>query len=172
MMDPQITQMDADLERRDAQTYEIIGAAMAVHRELGHGFLEAVYQAALAREFSLQGIPFQREQRLSVSYRGEIIAEHQADFVCYGEVIVELKALQKLSGVEEAQVINYLKATGLQRGLLINFGTASLQHKRLIFTHQKGSTDYADGCRLKNPEENNLRKSAKSADKNQGASHD
>ncbi len=141
---PQIAQMDADFEKRDAQTYAIIGAAMAVHRELGHGFLEAVYQAALAREFMLQGIPFEREKRLPVSYCGEVIAEYQADFVCYGEVIVELKAIQKIGGVEESQVINYLKATGLQRGLLLNFGAPGLQHKRLVF---------------------NLRKSAQSADK-------
>lgn len=164
MMDPQITQMDTDFEKRDEQTYEIIGAAMAVHRELGHGFLEKVYQAALAREFSLRGIPFQREWCLPVSYKGELIAEYQADFVCYQEVIVELKALQKLSGTEEAQVINYLKATGLQRGLIINFGAPGLQHKRLVFTQKKESADYADERRSKDPEKNNLRKSA---DKNQ-----
>ncbi|MGB1259801.1 MAG: GxxExxY protein [Akkermansiaceae bacterium] len=120
--------------KQDEQTYLIIGAAMRVHRELGHGFLEAVYQAALAREFALQNIPFEREKMLPVSYRDETIAEYRADFVCYGEVIVELKALQKLSGAEDAQVINYLKATGIQRGLLLNFGIPSLQHKRLIFT--------------------------------------
>lgn len=136
--DPQISQMGADFEKRDEQTYAVIGAAMAVHRELGHGFLEAVYQAALACELSLQSIPFQREQRLPVCYRGEVIAEYQADFLCYGEVIVELKALQRLTGVEEAQVINYLKATGLQRGLLINFGAPSLEHKRLVFTQKSG----------------------------------
>lgn len=133
--------------KRDEQTYAIIGAAMAVHRELGHGFLEAVYQKALAREFNLQGIAYEKEKLLPVSYRGEIIAEYRADFVCFNEVIVELKALQNLSGIEEAQLINYLKATGLQRGLLINFGTSSLQHKRFVF---------------------NLRKSAQSADKLDG----
>ncbi|MBN1864903.1 MAG: GxxExxY protein [Victivallales bacterium] len=146
-MNPQITQMDADLNRRDEQTYAVIGAAMAVHRELGHGFLEAVYQAALEREFISQQIPFEREVRLLVSYRGERIAEYQADFICYGNVIVELKALQKLTGVEEAQVINYLKATGFNRGLLLNFGSPGLQHKRLVF---------------------NLRESAQSADKQNG----
>ena len=166
-MNPQITQMGADFEKQDEQTYKIIGAAMAVHRELGHGFLEKVYQAALASEFSFRGIPFQREQCMSVSYRGEVIAEYQADFVCYQEIIVELKALQKLSGVEEAQVINYLKATGFQRGLLINFGAPSLQHKRLVFTQHKRSADYADGRKLENTQKN-LRKSAQSADENQG----
>jgi GxxExxY protein len=126
-------QMGTDFEKRDEQTYTIIGAAMAVHRELGHGFLEAVYQAALERELMLQRIPFEREVRLPVSYRGDCIAEYQADFICYGEVIVELKAMQKLTGVEEAQVINYLKATRYTRGLLINFGAPSLQHERLVF---------------------------------------
>ncbi|MEM0966195.1 MAG: GxxExxY protein [Verrucomicrobiota bacterium] len=135
--------MSADLEKRDDETYAIIGAAMAVHRELGHGFLEAVYQKALAKEFDFLGVPFTRESRLPISYRGEIIAEYQADFVCYGTVIVELKALREIGGSEEAQVINYLKSTGLTRGLLINFGASSLQTKRLVF---------------------NLRKSAKSAD--------
>ena len=125
--------MDSDPEMRDGETYEIIGAAMAVHRELGHGFLEVVYQTALEREFQYQGIPFERERRLPVSYRGEQIAEYLADFICFGQIIVELKALQKLTGVEEAQVINYLKATGFQRALLLNFGTPSLQHKRLVF---------------------------------------
>jgi len=143
-LNPQITQKDADFVRRDEQTYAIIGAAMAVHRELGHGFLEAVYQSALEREFRLQKLPYAREVRLPVFYRGELIAEYRADFVCFGEVIVELKALQKLSGVEEAQVINYLKATGIKKGLLLNFGAASLQYKRLVF---------------------NLRESAQSADR-------
>lgn len=130
---PQITQMGADKSLRDKETYAIIGAAMAVHSELGHGFLEAVYQEALEHEFQIQGIPFEREKALPVSYRGKALATcYKADFVCYGSVIVELKALQQLSGVEEAQVINYLKASGLHRGLLINFGSKKLQHKRLV----------------------------------------
>lgn len=153
--------MSTDFDKRDEQTFAIIGAAMAVHRELGHGFLEAVYQAALEKEFSLQHIPFEREVRLPVSYRGERIAEYQADFVCYGQVIVELKALQKLSGIEEAQVINYLKATGLNRGLLLNFGTPSLQHKRLVFNLRK-SAQSADNPNF------TLRKSAQSADNKKG----
>jgi GxxExxY protein len=130
---PQITQMDADLSEKDPQTYTIIGAAMAVHCELGHGFLEAIYQAALEKEFQKQKINYEREKRLPVYYGGEVIAEYHADFLCFGEVIVELKALGKISGNEEAQIINYLKASGLHRGLLINFGTRSLQYKRLVF---------------------------------------
>ena len=118
---------------KDKQTYAIIGAAMTVHRELGCGFLEAVYQAALEREFQRKNIPFEREKRLPVYYQGEVIAEYQADFVCYNEVIVELKALKNLSGTEEAQIINYLKATKLQRGLLVNFGSHSLEYKRFVY---------------------------------------
>lgn len=118
---------------KDKQTYTIIGAAMTVHRELGCGFLEAVYQAALEKEFKRLGIEFEREKRLPVYYKGEVIAEYQADFVCYGEVIVELKALQHLSGTKEAQVLNYLKASGLHRALLINFGKHSLEYQRLVF---------------------------------------
>ena len=119
----------------DPETYAIIGAAMAVHAELGHGFLEPVYQAALERELLAQRIPFRREVEIPVSYKGiPLEVSYRADFVCFDRVIVELKALQKLSGVEESQVLNYLKATGLVRGLLINFGTPSLQHKRFILS--------------------------------------
>ena len=117
---------------------------MTVHRELGHGFLETVYQAALEKEFQCQQISYEREKRLSVSYRGEVIAEYQADFICYGNVIVELKALRKLSGAEDAQIINYLKATDLERGLLINFGARSLEYKRFVFNLRK-SAQSADG---------------------------
>ena len=106
---------------------------MEVHRSLGHGFLEAVYQEALAREFEMQGIPFLREQPLSIRYKGAPLGTgYRADFVCYGEIIVELKALQSISGIEEAQLLNYLKAAGLKRGMLLNFGTTSLQHKRMV----------------------------------------
>ena len=118
---------------KDKETYAIIGAAMTVHRELGCGFLEAVYQEALEKEFKLLDIKFEREVKLPIYYRGiQLNSYYQADFVCFDSVIVELKALQRLSGTEEAQVINYLKASNLHRALLLNFGTRSLQHKRLV----------------------------------------
>ncbi|MCK4621390.1 MAG: GxxExxY protein [Desulfuromonadales bacterium] len=143
---PQISQIGADI--KDAETYEIIGSAMRVHRELGCGFLENVYQEALEKEFRLQKIPYEREKELPVYYRSEQLkAFYKADFVCFGAVIVELKALQKLTTIEDAQVINYLKASRLHRALLINFGSKKLEYKRLVL---------------------NLRESAQSADKNTG----
>jgi GxxExxY protein len=126
------------IEPKDPQTYAIIGAAMEVHTQLGHGFLEGVYQEALAIEFTLRAIPFERESEISITYKGEPLASrYRTDFVCFGEVIVELKALSALTSVEEAQVLNYLKATGYQRALLINFGAPSLQTKRLVRDYKK-----------------------------------
>jgi len=116
----------------DPRTYAIIGAAMEVHRVLGCGFLEAVYQEALGIEFAKRDIAHERERRIRITYKETILQkEYVADFVCFGEVLVEVKALDKLTGVEEAQVINYLKATGLRVALLINFGAPSLEWRRL-----------------------------------------
>lgn len=128
--------------RRDTQTYAIIGAAMEVHRLLGCGFLEAVYQEALAKEFGIREIPFRREAEMEVRYKGELLAvRYKADFICYDEVIVELKALDQLGGKEKAQSINYLKVTGIERGLLLNFGSTRLEYERLILTKKHSSTD-------------------------------
>ena len=104
---------------------------MRVHRELGCGFLEKVYQEALEREFITEGIPFKREVNLKIYYRGvPLQQDYIADFVCYGKIIVELKAISKLSDIEKAQVINYLKATGYELGILANFGESSLKTER------------------------------------------
>ena len=108
---------------------------MEVHRQLGCGFLEPVYQEALAIELTQREIPFLREEKLPLVYKGQPLdTSYCADFICYRSVVVELKALSQMSGTEEAQVINYLKATGLQVGLLINFGTRSLEHRRFVLS--------------------------------------
>ncbi len=118
---------------RDPQTFAILGAAIEGHRQLGAGVLEAVYQEALAIEFRNQSVPFEREVPLPVLYKGvQLTCAYRADFVCFGEVIVELKALAALSTREQAQLLNHLKATGLRRGLLINFGGSRIESKRMV----------------------------------------
>ncbi len=113
-------------------SYAIIGAAMEVHRVLGPGFLEAVYQKALAHELTLRGIRFEQFKRLPVTYKGELVGEYEADFVVEDKIILEIKAVSALNPAHEAQAINYLAATGLRLAILLNFGSQSLQHKRLV----------------------------------------
>lgn len=124
--------MDADKRAGgDSQTYAIIGAAMEVHARLGAGFLEAVYQEALAIELEHLNIPFRREVDIPITYREvQLACVYRADFVCFGDVIVELKALRQITDVERAQTIHYLRATGMKRALLLNFGARSLQQER------------------------------------------
>jgi len=116
------------------EVYAVIGAAIDVHRELGCGFLEAVYQEAMEIELLNRAIPFERTKRIEIRYKGITLKkEYFADLVCYNQIIVELKALDTISGKEESQLLNYLKATGLRLGLLINFGsTGKLEWRRMI----------------------------------------
>ena len=124
----------------DPRTYAIIGAAMEVHRQLGCGFLEGVYQEAFAIELTMRDIPYQREVDLPVFYKNrKLNISYRADFICYEAVIVELKALSKLGTVDEAQVINYLKSTGFPVGTLLNFGSASLEYRRFALTQSAQS---------------------------------
>jgi GxxExxY protein len=146
---PQISQIRSAVDdpvqaERDSESYAVIGAAMTVHRELGYGFLEPVYQEALSVQFGLDGIPFQRELAMPVHYKGRTLSvSYRVDFLCFGSLLVELKALARLAGTEESQVLNYLKAAKLHKALLLNFGAESLQYRRIVL---------------------NLRKSAQSAD--------
>jgi GxxExxY protein len=128
--------MNADFQKlnRDPETFAIIGTAMEIHRELRHGFLEAVYQEALAIELTARKVPFQREVPLPVVYkRVKLACSYRADFVCFENVLVELKAISQLTGADEAQVINEMKITGMQKALLFNFGAPSLEYKRRVF---------------------------------------
>jgi GxxExxY protein len=133
---------------KDPQSHAIIGAAMEVHRELGRGLLELVYQTALALEFQDRGIPFKAEVALPVRYKGKLLTcGYRADFVCFEDFLVEIKAISRHTTADDAQLLNELKATGYQRGLLLNLGARSLEVKRLVHTLP-----------------GNLRQSAKSAD--------
>jgi GxxExxY protein len=113
-------------------TGKIIGCAMEVHRFLGNGFQEVIYQRALAIEMAQQGITFSREHEMDIFYKGEHIGQRRVDFFVEGKIMVELKAVIQLEDVHLAQAINYLEAYGLEIGLLINFGNTSLQFKRVM----------------------------------------
>lgn len=125
--------MDTDDYLFKEECYLIIGACMNVHNILGCGFLEPVYQEALSIEFMEKRIPFQKERVLDVHYKDYLLEKkYIADFICYGNIIVELKAIDELHPVHIAQVLNYLKATEKRIGLLVNFGMTKLQYKRII----------------------------------------
>jgi GxxExxY protein len=107
----------------EQETYRIRGACFEVYKEKGSGFLEAVFQECLELELGLQGIPFEAQPELSLSYKGASLRQrYKPDFICFGKVLVELKAVSKLTDEHRAQVLNYLHATGLRVGLLVNFG--------------------------------------------------
>lgn len=134
--------MNADIsQQKDSETYAIIGAAMEVHKTLGNGFLEAVYQDALEIEFRNRNIVFSREHKIPVIYKGiQLGTPYYADFLCFNQVVVELKAIKKLTEREDAQVLHYLNATGFQRALLINFASPRLEYKRLVNNLRSSAT--------------------------------
>ena len=121
------------------EVYAIIGAAMEVYNNLGPGFLEAVYQEAMEIEIASKKIPVLPEQKLYIDYKGKPLKKYyEADLICYEKIIVEIKAIDKLTSREEAQILNYLKATGMRVGILVNFGAhQNLEWKRMVFTQTK-----------------------------------
>ena len=116
------------------EVYAVVGAAIEVHKELGDGFLEGVYQEAMEIELESRGVPFEAQKNLRIFYKKrQLKKEHVADFICFRKIIVELKALDALTGKEELQIINYLKATGLRVGVLTHFGSSGrLEWKRFV----------------------------------------
>jgi len=117
------------------ETYNIVGAAMDVHRTLGHGFLESVYQEALEFELEFREIPFISQKNIQIYYKRKLLTKQFiADLFCYDAIIVELKAVSEISSIHEAQLINYLKATKCKLGIMINFGADSLEYKRYLNT--------------------------------------
>lgn len=117
------------------EVFRIVGAAMEVSNELGAGFLEAVYQEALGIELKSRALPFVAQPAVKIAYKGRILAkEYVPDFLCCDQIIVEIKALKALTAIEEAQLLNYLKATGKPVGLLLNFGSPKLEWKRMVLT--------------------------------------
>jgi GxxExxY protein len=117
--------------KHEELTRRIIGCAMKVHSTLGNGFQEVIYQRALAIEMGIEGLAFEREKELEIFYRGEQIGTRRVDFFVEGLIMVELKAIIKLEDVHLAQAMNYLEAYSMEIGLLINFGSRSLDFKRV-----------------------------------------
>ncbi len=119
------------------EAYRIQGAAFEVYKEIGCGFLESVYQECLENEFLLRGIPFSSQFELKLKYKGKVLKQtYKPDFTCYGKIIVEIKAVKDFTNEHQAQVLNYLKATGMELGILINFGShPKAETKRLIWSH-------------------------------------
>ncbi|HEX8916343.1 MAG TPA: GxxExxY protein [Humisphaera sp.] len=126
--DRDVAPTDEPSEELNRLSHAVIGAAMAVHTELGPGHLESSYERALHLELTARGIPFVKRPRVVIAYRGEPVGESELDLIVDGKLIVELKAVEALGPIHKAQVIAYLKATGLELGLLINFNVTHLKH--------------------------------------------
>ncbi len=128
-MNPNFTKMIIYKE----ESYKILGACFTVHSELGCGFLENVYQEALAKELAVRKIPFKKEAELDILYKNEYLSKkYYADFICYDKIILEIKACENISDNHIAQVVNYLSATNFKLGIIINFGSKSLTYKRIV----------------------------------------
>jgi len=113
-------------------SYSVVGAAQEVHRVLGPGFLEAIYEEALAHELTLRSISYERQKLLKVNYKGLLLGEYRADLVIEKRIILEIKAITSLTAAQEAQALHYLAATGFRLAILLNFGRESLQTKRIV----------------------------------------
>ena len=134
MVDKVATNQGEELIYKD-EVYQIVGAAMDVSTHLGCGFLEAVYQEAMEIELRERGIPFEAQKLITIAYKGRNLNHvYLADLVCYDCIIIEIKAIKAITDIEAAQLINYLRATGLPLGLLINYGTKKLEWKRFANT--------------------------------------
>ena len=129
-----IVRMDSDNKILfKEESFKIIGACMKVHRSLGAGFLEAVYEEALEKEFQTQKIPFKRQVKLDLYYENQKLKkQYRADFICYDTIVLEIKAVSQIPATFYAQLKNYLKCTNMELGILINFGMPSLNYKRII----------------------------------------
>ena len=114
-------------------SFKVMSAVFEVHNVLGPGFLEKVYENALVKEFGLRGIRVEMQKEINVSYKGDNIGRYYADILVDDKIIIELKAVDKLSRLNEAQLLNYLKATGIKLGYLINMGSKSVEYKRLVY---------------------------------------
>ena len=122
------------------EVYAVVGAAMEVSNELGSGFLEAVYQEALEIELIERGIPFSARVPIEVFYKGRRLAkQYVPDLICFSQVLVEIKAIRQLTSIEEAQLLNYLKATSIEVGLLLNFGPKPECKRKVYDNERKGS---------------------------------
>ena len=120
------------------EVYQIVGAAMEVSNQLGCGFLEAVYQEAMEIELDERHIPHVPQRRIEICYKGKVLnKEYIADFLCYDRIVVEIKAVKAITGIEEAQILNYLKATKLPLGLVVNFGAPQIEWKRYVNAKRK-----------------------------------
>ncbi len=128
------------------ESFSIIGAALEVHKVLGCGFIEVVYQEALEEEFKKRNIPFEREKELLINYKGKQLSKtFRADFICYNRIIIELKAVSQFTDDHYAQLYSYLKASNLPLGILINFGKANLDYYRLPASKKWENNNYGNG---------------------------